>query len=135
MFSNSPLGGFALQTFHQWIVFSDDVDRDQFGKKEKKVKQCKMAERKQNLSGDLHRDAYPSLDGFKSLKDSKQDDPPNSRLFIVCGKSVSEDDFREAFHKFGTIEEIWMVKDRTTGDPKGTKYFDTNLFGLTSSDG
>ena len=94
-----------------------------------------MAERKQNLSGDLHRDAYPSLDGFKSLKDSKQDDPPNSRLFIVCGKSVSEDDFREAFHKFGTIEEIWMVKDRTTGDPKGTKYFDTNLFGLTSSDG
>lgn len=74
-----------------------------------------MADRKPNVSGDLHRDAHPSL------KESKQDEPPNSRLFIVCGKSVTEDDFREAFHKFGTIEEIWMVKDRTTGEPKGTK--------------
>ena len=52
-------------------------------------------------------------------KENKQDDPPNSRLFIVCGKSVTEDDFREAFNKFGTIEEIWMVKDRTSGEPKG----------------
>lgn len=79
-----------------------------------------MAERKPNTSGDLHhRDSHNSLDALKSLKDTKQDDPPNSRLFIVCGKSVSEEDFREAFHKYGTIEEIWMVKDRTTGEPKG----------------
>ena len=73
-----------------------------------------MAERNNrpnhNLSTDL---SHPSL------KENKQDDPPNSRLFIVCGKSVTEDDFREAFHKFGTIEEIWMVKDRTSGEPKG----------------
>ena len=89
-----------------------------------------MAERKPNISAsDLHRDNnYPSLDGFKTLKDSKQDDPPNSRLFIVCGKSVTEDDFREAFHKFGTIEEIWMVKDRTTGEPKGTQTFFSSVY-------
>nr|CAH0107847.1 unnamed protein product [Daphnia galeata] len=72
-----------------------------------------MADRKQSV---LDRDSHPSL------KESKQDEPPNSRLFIVCGKSVTEDDFREAFHKYGTIEEIWMVKDRTTGEPKGVAY-------------
>lgn len=73
-----------------------------------------MADRKPNASGDFHRDSHPGLKA-----ENKQDDPPNSRLFIVCGKSVTEEDFREAFHKFGTIEEIWMVKDRTTGEPKG----------------
>lgn len=72
-----------------------------------------MADRKPNASGDLHRDSQIGS------KENKQDDPPNSRLFIVCGKSVTEEDFREAFTKFGTIEEIWMVKDRTTGEPKG----------------
>jgi len=78
-----------------------------------------MADRKPSV---LDRDSHPSL------KESKQDEPPNSRLFIVCGKSVTEDDFREAFHKYGTIEEIWMVKDRTTGEPKGIQLSLNNRF-------
>lgn len=83
-----------------------------------------MAERKSNTSADLHpRDSqHSSLEALKALKESKQDEPPNSRLFIVCGKSVTEDDFREAFSKFGAIDEIWMVKDRTSGEPKGVVY-------------
>jgi RNA recognition motif-containing protein len=97
-----------------------------------------MAERKSNASsgGDIHsssRDSqqHHSLEALKALKDSKQDEPPNSRLFIVCGKSVTEDDFREAFSKFGTIDEIWMVKDRSSGEPKGElfAYFDTSHCG------
>jgi RNA recognition motif-containing protein len=69
-----------------------------------------LIQRQNNVSSDLN-----------PLKENKQDDPPNSRLFIVCGKSVTEDDFREAFNKFGTIDEIWMVKDRISGEPKGNK--------------
>lgn len=85
-----------------------------------------MAERKPISSNEINRDTH------LPPKENKQDDPPNSRLFIVCGKSVTEDDFREAFHKFGTIEEIWMVKDRITGEPKGN-YFSYNPFRVVSS--
>lgn len=54
-------------------------------------------------------------DAFKS----GSDEPPNSRLFIVCGKQLTEEDFRSAFSKYGEIEEIWVVKDRNTGERKG----------------
>jgi len=53
---------------------------------------------------------------------NKYDDPPNSRLFIVCAKSITEEDFKEAFEEYGTIEEIWVLKDRVTGDSKGVVY-------------
>ncbi|KYM81348.1 PREDICTED: RNA-binding protein 45 [Atta cephalotes] len=53
---------------------------------------------------------------------SKNDDPPNSRLFVICHKSLEEDDLRKAFEKFGKIEDIWVVKDRNTGDNKGVTY-------------
>lgn len=43
-------------------------------------------------------------------------------LFIICNKSNTEDDFREPFEKFGKIEEIYCVKDRSTGDSKGIVY-------------
>ena len=69
------------------------------------------------------RDNYNNSDSGRhsnNNKDSgKYDDPPHSRLFIVCGRSLTEDDFRENFGKYGTIEDFWMVKDRNTDEPKG----------------
>ena len=53
---------------------------------------------------------------------AKYDDPPNSRLFIVCGKQITEEQFREAFGVYGNIEEVWVLKDRVTGEPKGVTY-------------
>lgn len=53
---------------------------------------------------------------------SKNDDPPNSRLFVICHKSLEEDDLRKAFDKFGKIEDIWVVKDRNTGENKGMEF-------------
>lgn len=50
---------------------------------------------------------------------SKNDDPPNSRLFVISHKSLEEDDLKKAFEKFGKIEDIWVVKDRQTGENKG----------------
>ncbi|XP_063988572.1 RNA-binding protein 45 isoform X3 [Diachasmimorpha longicaudata] len=63
-------------------------------------------------------------DSYYSQTDprSKNDDPPNSRLFVICHKSLEEDDLRKAFEKFGKIEDIWVVKDRTTGENKGVTY-------------
>lgn len=53
--------------------------------------------------------------------DDDVDDPPLSRLFIVCSKSTTQDDFRSAFEKFGTIEDIRILKDRE-GESKGVAY-------------
>ncbi|KAJ8952485.1 hypothetical protein NQ318_003280 [Aromia moschata] len=58
----------------------------------------------------------------RSSMGSSSDDPPNSRLFIIGPKTLNEEDFRKAFEDFGTIEEIWVVKDRTTGENKGVTY-------------
>lgn len=60
-----------------------------------------------------------SSDGGRSSQGGKYDDPPNSRLFIVCGKQITEEQFRESFGLYGKIEEVWVLKDRVTGEPKG----------------
>lgn len=52
-------------------------------------------------------------------REEQEDDPPMSRLFIICNKTNTEEEFRESFSKFGTIEEIWIVKDKLTGEHKG----------------
>ncbi|GJQ87072.1 hypothetical protein Trydic_g6831 [Trypoxylus dichotomus] len=53
---------------------------------------------------------------------NSNDTPPNSRLFVIGSKQLTEEDFREAFSKYGDIEEIWLVKDRATGERKGFTY-------------
>ena len=50
------------------------------------------------------------------------DNPPNSRLFIVCAKTHTEEEMREHFEKFGPIEDIWCVKDKVTNKSKGVCY-------------
>lgn len=47
------------------------------------------------------------------------DSPPFSRLFVVCYRDITEECIREEFGKFGNIEEVWMVRDRVTGEHKG----------------
>lgn len=47
---------------------------------------------------------------------------PYSRLFILGGKDLSEDDFKEAFGHFGTIKDVWCVKDKRTNERKGVVY-------------
>lgn len=53
---------------------------------------------------------------------SSVDSPPHSRLFIVCERRFTEDDFQEAFSKFGHIEDIRLPRDHQTGQPKGVAY-------------
>lgn len=53
--------------------------------------------------------------------ENQSDDPPLSRLFIVCSKHNSESDFQQAFERFGRIEDIRILKDRD-GANKGVAY-------------
>ena len=57
-----------------------------------------------------------------SRKQVNHDVPPFSRVFIVCSKSMREEEVREAFSVFGNIEDVWMVKDRMTKENKGICY-------------
>lgn len=57
-----------------------------------------------------------------SRKGLNHDSPPFSRVFIVCSKTMKEEDIQEAFTVFGTIEDVWMVKDRMTKENKGICY-------------
>ncbi|KAJ8734540.1 hypothetical protein PYW08_013790 [Mythimna loreyi] len=54
--------------------------------------------------------------------DESEDTPPHSRLFIVCERRFTEEDFQDGFSKFGTIEDIRMPRDHQTGLPKGVVY-------------
>jgi len=60
-----------------------------------------------------------TVDG--DIKENPDDAPPNSRLFVICGKDITEDDFRDAFEVHGTIEKIEIHRDKK-GESKGIAY-------------
>lgn len=41
--------------------------------------------------------------------DKSEDTPPMSRLFVICSKNHTEEEFQEAFGPYGNVEEIYMV--------------------------
>ena len=51
----------------------------------------------------------------------RHDAPENCRLFILAGKGMKEELFREKFEQFGKIEDLWIVKDKRTNDDKGSR--------------
>ena len=95
-----------------WYLALHDIDNFKFPKQQTTLN-FKMADSSRKMHD---RDQRRYRDGGY---EAKLDDPPNSRLFIVCNKNITEEDFRQGFEKYGTIEEIWVVKDRATGEPKG----------------
>ena len=55
-----------------------------------------------------------------------------SLIFLQVPAEYTEDDVREHFQQFGAIEFINMVKDKSTGKPKGeTSISHTLLFSHT----
>lgn len=53
------------------------------------------------------------------MSQMSHDDPPMSRLFVICNKNNSEEELREAFSKYGEMEDIFLVKDHKSGENKG----------------
>lgn len=53
-------------------------------------------------------------------RDQADRNPPlHNRLFILGGKEAEEEEFRSAFSKYGTVQDVWIVKNRQTGEKKG----------------
>ena len=42
-----------------------------------------------------------------------------NRVFVLGGRGLREEDWREAFECYGTITDIWSPKDRNSGRDKG----------------
>ncbi|CAG9769021.1 unnamed protein product [Ceutorhynchus assimilis] len=59
---------------------------------------------------------------YKRNSISNSEDPPMSRLFVIGPKTLTENDYRKHFEEFGSIEEIWMVNDKASGEYKGITY-------------
>uniref|UniRef100_A0A182QUR1 RRM domain-containing protein n=1 Tax=Anopheles farauti TaxID=69004 RepID=A0A182QUR1_9DIPT len=50
------------------------------------------------------------------------EEPPMSRLFIICGKQITRDQLVKHFESDGAIEECVVITDRKTGQGKGVAY-------------
>jgi len=51
--------------------------------------------------------------GFRGREEKPRDDnPPHSRLFVIGGKTLSEQDFKEAFEPFGNVEYVSVKRDK-----------------------
>lgn len=50
------------------------------------------------------------------------DEPPNSRIFLVISKHTTDLKLRERFSAFGDIQDIWVLRDRQTKEPKGVAF-------------
>nr|CAI5820814.1 unnamed protein product [Callosobruchus analis] len=60
---------------------------------------------------------------------SSKDSPPHSRLFIIHPKSLTADDFHRYFDEFGTIEDLYVVRERS-GEPKGIYFLYLSIYYL-----
>ena len=52
-------------------------------------------------------------------KTADVDDPPFSRLFLLIPKAMSEEELRKAFVVHGTVQDIYIVRDRRNQESKG----------------
>ncbi|EFA86270.1 hypothetical protein PPL_00832 [Heterostelium album PN500] len=57
-----------------------------------------------------------------SANNTNNIDVPLSRIFIICGKDISEAQLTKVFKKFGTIESCKLVIDKETNESKGLAY-------------
>lgn len=80
---------------------------------------------REDRRGDRERRDSSSKDkDHKSMYGSQvdHDKPPFSRVFVVCSKSHSSDDLKKVFEEFGTVEDVWVVKDKHTKENRGVAY-------------
>jgi RNA recognition motif-containing protein len=51
-----------------------------------------------------------------------EDNPPRSRLFVICAKEFAEEELAEKFRAYGDIEYCKLIRDKQTHESKGYAY-------------
>eukprot|EP00274_Cyanoptyche_gloeocystis_P000659 CAMPEP_0196652568 /NCGR_PEP_ID=MMETSP1086-20130531/1911_1 /TAXON_ID=77921 /ORGANISM="Cyanoptyche gloeocystis , Strain SAG4.97" /LENGTH=592 /DNA_ID=CAMNT_0041983195 /DNA_START=26 /DNA_END=1804 /DNA_ORIENTATION=+ len=57
-----------------------------------------------------------------TIVDDRDNEPPFSRIFVVCGKTAHEEQLRDSFAQFGTIEYCKIVREKGSAESKGICY-------------
>lgn len=67
---------------------------------------------------------HRSGSGGKRLSGERDpdNDPPHSRLFVVCGRHIDEEELGREFGVFGEIEYCRTIRDKHTNESKGLCY-------------
>jgi len=63
-----------------------------------------------------------SSNGSETSSRVDHDKPPFSRLFVVCSKQHTAPELKTKFDPYGTVEDVWVVKDKHTKENKGIAY-------------
>ena len=54
---------------------------------------------------------------------AKMHDPESyNRIFILGARNCTDDDLRDAFSQFGTVKDVYFVRDRRTDERKGVVF-------------
>eukprot|EP01111_Echinosteliopsis_oligospora_P018644 TRINITY_DN867_c0_g1_i1.p1 TRINITY_DN867_c0_g1~~TRINITY_DN867_c0_g1_i1.p1 ORF type:complete len:506 (+),score=117.47 TRINITY_DN867_c0_g1_i1:143-1660(+) len=65
----------------------------------------------------------PSNNGEREGRTRDPDnDPPYSRIFVVCGKASADKDLEAEFQPFGNVQYCKVIRDKKTGESKGIAY-------------
>lgn len=65
----------------------------------------------------------PSNNGEREGRTRDPDnDPPYSRIFVVCGKATADKDLEAEFQPFGNVQYCKVIRDKKTGESKGIAY-------------
>lgn len=62
------------------------------------------------------------LDRDSRTSRDPDNDPPYSRVFIVCGKGTTEEELDAEFKPYGLLQYCKVIKDKTTGESKNIAY-------------
>ena len=53
------------------------------------------------------------------MSESSRDVESYNRLFILGGKGCSEETFRREFGQFGQIKDVYIMKEKGSGEDRG----------------
>ena len=62
---------------------------------------------------------FDDKNNFIIRNNKNLDYPPYSRLFVLYPKTATENELRVEFERYGPIEDLWVVREKETGQSKG----------------
>ena len=70
----------------------------------------------------MHHNTKPSKKYTSPVVVDADNYPPNSRIFFTCCKYLTDEQLEDIFSQFGTIEYCRLLKDKITGNSKGSGF-------------
>ena len=56
------------------------------------------------------------------MSSSRPDAPPNSRLFVICAKSLQKQQIKNFFISYGDVKQVFLIKDKQSKQSRGCAF-------------